>query len=65
VTNRRSGAGAGIEVRAPKANTEFRAGDLERSGRDADDVGNFTLAFSTLDQVDDLPDVFRREFGPS
>jgi len=38
VTNPRSGAGAGIEVRAPKAHAEFRAGDLERSGRDADDV---------------------------
>src|SRR5262245_25934838 len=53
-----------IIPRGPKTDSKFRAGYLERSSRDADDIRDFLFCCSALDQIGDLANVLRCEFCP-
>jgi hypothetical protein len=48
-----------VKSGSPQADSQFRAGNLQRSGGHADDLGDLVSALSPLDEVADLLHPFR------
>src|SRR5262249_30450551 len=56
-------AGTCIEDRPPQAYSQLRTRDLQSTDSHANHLRDFIAAFSTLDEIADLPYFFGRELG--
>ena len=51
-----------IKARPPETDAKLRARRFQRPRGDADDLGDFLGALSSINEILNLPDVLRREF---